>query len=193
MKLHRVVLAWAGDGVVGSAVSVLHYDGSNQTAPPVAALKTAFSTHASLFSSGLNITFPGSGDTIEDTTGGLDSVWTSPGGGVVNGTTAGTTVAGVGACIGWTTGGIVQGSKGPRKLRGRTFLVPLAATAWDVNGTFSAAKLTELQALANEIQASGPLAIWHRPTSLAAANGNSYGVLSNKVRDKAAVLRSRRD
>jgi hypothetical protein len=193
MHLFRVVLSWTGVSVVGSAVTVLHFDGSNQTAPPVAAIKTALTNGTVLFPNTLSCTVPNSGDVIEDTTGALTGVWTGTGGGTVAFTGDSFSAAGVGACIGWTTGGIVNGAKGPRKLRGRTFLVPLTATAYDTDGTLRAGYLTAAQTLANQLQASGPLAVWHRPTSAAAANGGSYAVLSNKVRDKVAYLSSRRD
>jgi hypothetical protein len=192
-SLHRVVLAWSGAPIVGAAVTVLHFDGSNQSAPPVAAIKTAFQGAVSLFNGNVTITVPNSGDTIDDRTGALTGVWSGTGGGSVTGNNAGMPMAGVGACIGWTTGGIVTGLHGPRKLRGRTFIVPLSNTVVDADGTLTSGALTQLQTLANALQASGPLAIWHRPTSLAAANGNSYGVLSNRVRDKLAFLSSRRD
>lgn len=189
MKLHRVVCEWAGTAVTGRAVTVLHYTGSEQEAPPVAALKSAFASNATLFPAGTTITIPNSGDSIEDTTGELVSVWTGTGGGTVTGTAAGATVLGVGACIGWRTGGILNG----RRLRGRTFLVPLGAFVWEPNGTFSTSAMTQLQATADAIMATGGLAVWHRPSTSSASDGNSYGVTSNTVRDKPAILTSRRD
>lgn len=191
--LNRLVIAWSGTCVVGSAVTVLHFDGSDNAAPPVAAVKAAFASGAILFPSSLTMTFPNSGDQIDDTDGSLTGVWTSTGGGTVNGSSAGATAAGVGACVGWTTGGIVTGTKGPRKLRGRTFLVPLTTAAYDTDGTITSSSMVALNTLAAAIQSSGPLAIWHRPSTPVATDGNSYGVISNKVRDKVAFLSSRRD
>lgn len=191
--LNRLVIGWSGPSVVGSAVTVMHFDGSDNAAPPVAAVKAAFTAGAALFPSSVTLTFPGSGDQIEDTTGDLTGIWSSTGGGTLVGGTAGSAAAGVGACIGWTTGGIVTGLHGPRKLRGRTFLVPLAVGCYDSDGTFTASSLSTLQTLANALQASGPLAVWHRPTSPTASDGNSYGVIAAKVRDKVAFLSSRRD
>lgn len=193
MKLHRLVLEWGGTAVTGRAVTVLHYDGTEDAAPPVAAVKTVFSDHAALFPSGTTIDVPTIGDSIEDTTGDLDGVWSTTGGGTVTGTTVGTTVLGVGACLGWSTGGIVPGTKGPRKLRGRTFLVPLAANVWEANGTFSSSVLAQLQDFADDLIATGGLAVWHRPQNVAGTDGNSYAVLTAKVRDKPAMLTTRRD
>lgn len=193
MQLHRVVLSWAGPPITGSAVTVLHFAGDAQPAPPVAAIKTALTNAAVVLPTNVTITVPNSGDTIEDTTGALLSVWSATGGGTVTGGTNGVVAAGVGACIGWTTGGIVNGTKGPRKLRGRTFIVPLVTSGYAADGTLDTATLGALQTLANALQASGPLAVWHRPLSAGAANGGSYGVIANKVRDKVAYLSSRRD
>lgn len=191
--LNRVVLAWSGPNVVGSAVTVLHYSASDNVAPPVAAIKTAFSGNAGLFPPNTVITVPNSGDVIDDRTGGLVGVWNASGAGTVTGSGGPGAAAGVGLCIGWSTGGIVSGKRGPRKLRGRTFLVPISRDFFDVDGTVNPGALTYAANIANGLQGAGPLAVWHRPTSLAAADGNSYGVISNRVRDKVAFLSSRRD
>jgi hypothetical protein len=138
---------------------------------------------------GQTITVPGTGEVIEDTTGELLDVWTAAGGGTVVGTAGGVVAGGVGACVSWNTGGIIGG----RRLRGRTFLVPLSSTAYESNGTLTSSALTAIGAFANGLMASGPLAVWHRPTSAGGSDGNSYGVISNRIRDKVAFLSSRRD
>lgn len=188
-SLHRVVIQWQGPMVKGAAVSVLHYSASEGGSPPVAALVSAFTAVKNYFPLGMSWTIPGSGDTIDDTTGELTAVWTATGGATVAAAGSGNCAAGVGACIGWSTGGIVNG----RKLRGRTFLVPLTYGAYDGDGTIEATTLGNLRTFANAVQASGPLAVWHRPTSATATDGNSYGVIANKVNDKVAILTSRRD
>lgn len=187
--LHRLVVQWQGPMVVGNAVSVLHWDGSDNAAPPVAAVSAAFEAAKALFPVNLHIIVPGSGDTIEDTTGELTDVWTASGGDDIEGTGAYGTAAGAGACIGWTTGGIING----RKLRGRTFIVPIHTMNYDDDGTLAPSSMVVLNGLANALQAAGPLAIWHRPTTVGGSDGNSYGVIANKVRDKVAFLSSRRD
>ncbi len=194
MKLHRVIINWTHSAIRGQAVTVLHFDGSEQAAPPLAAVRTAFFNAKSAFPGGLTLSFPNTGDSIEDTTGALAGVWTTTAqADVVGASGTLTAAAGVGACIGWNTGGIVTGTKGPRKVRGRTFLVPLSAAAYQEDGTISPTVLPWLQTLASDLQAAGGLAVWHRPTTAGAADGNSYGVISNRVRDKVAILTSRRD
>lgn len=188
-SLHRVVIAWQGPQVKGAAVTVLHFSASEGGSPPVAALVSAFTAAKTMFPLGLSWTIPGSGDIINDTNGELTGVWSAAGGATVSASGAGSCPAGVGACIGWSTGGIVNG----RKLRGRTFLVPLTYGVYDGDGTIEPGALGTLRTFANSIMASGPLAIWHRPTSAGATDGNSYGVVANAVRDKVAILTSRRD
>jgi len=187
--LHRVTVQWGGPMVVGAAVNVLHYSASDNQAPPVAAIKTAYQGISGTLPSGCVITIPSSGDTIDDTTGELVGVWTASGGGAVTGNGGSNIAAGVGACLGWATGGIVNG----RKLRGRTFIVPLANVAYDSDGTLASGHLAVLQTLAANLMAAGPLAVWHRPTTAGGSDGNSYGVIAYKVRDKVAFLSSRRD
>lgn len=191
--LNRLVVTWTGGGAVGDGVSVLHFDGSDNAAPPVAAVKAALGLYPLLFPANVTLTVPGTGDRIDDTTGNLTGTWTASGGGSVTMANTGGYAAGVGACITWTTGGIVSGTKGPRRLRGRTFLVPLAGPVYQGDGTITNSELAKLQEIANAIQASGPLAVWHRPTTVGGSDGNSYGVVSATVRDKVAFLSSRRD
>lgn len=192
-SLNRVVVEWSGPQVVGRAVNVLHFSASDNVAPPVAAIRAAYQNLNVGIPTGVTITVPATGDVIDDTTGNLTGVWTAPTTTGVLGTASASCPAGVGACVGWTTGGIVSGKKGPRKLRGRTFIVPLSQAVFDIDGTLAPAMMTALGAFADALQASGPLAVWHRPSSSVATDGNSYGVIQNRVRDKVAFLSSRRD
>lgn len=189
MRLNRLVLAWNGPQVVGGGVTVLHFEGAEGAVPDVAAIKSAVTALAAVIPAGVTITVPASGDVIEDTTGTLLDVWAGSGGGTVAGSGPSNTAAGAGACIGWLTGGIVNG----RRLRGRTFIVPLTTAAYDLDGTITSSSLGVVSTFANAVQASGGLAVWHRPTTATSTDGTSYGVISNRVRDKVAFLSSRRD
>lgn len=189
MQLCRVVVEWAGPPVEGRAVNVLHFAG-DAGIPDPADIKTAYQALLGGIPPNVTLTIPNAGDTIEDTTGTLVDVWSSTGGGTITGTAASTGVAaGVGACVGWLTGGIIAG----KKLRGRTFIVPIAAGEYEFDGTLNGAEITRLNTFATSLMASGPLAVWHRPTTPGGSDGNSYGVISYKVRDHVAYLSSRRD
>lgn len=94
-----------------------------------------------------------------------------------------------GACIAWTTSGVNRG----RRVRGRTFMVPLAISAYQSDGTLSAAYLSALSTAATNFRTSAAYEslIWSRPR--AGAGGAAFPIVSSSVRDQVAVLRSRRD
>lgn len=188
MQLNRVIVSWSGGSVAGLAANVLHYAG-DVGAPNSGLIKAAYDAVKANLPNNVTVTIPNTGDVIEDTTGELLDVWTSTGGGTVTGTASPAQAAGVGACITWRTGGIING----RKLRGRTFLVPYAAAAYDQDGTLTANGKTFTDAFATAMMASGPLAVWHRPTTPGGSDGNSYGVVLPITHDKVAFLSSRRD
>lgn len=187
--LNRVVVAWSSPAIVGTAVNVLHFSGAEGDVPPISAIKAAYGQLSGILANNVTIQIPGSGEQINDTTGELTGVWTATGSGPILGTGTAYSAAGVGGCVTWNTGGIVNG----RRLKGRTFLVPLGVQQYDSDGTLQTGTTTALNAYATAMMASGPLAVWHRPTSAGAADGTSYGVLSFRVRDKVAFLSSRRD
>jgi hypothetical protein len=187
--LNRLVVAWSGPQIVGQAVTVLHFTASDNAAPNVAAIVGAFDRLTPMLPTGVTLTIPGSGDKIDDTTGELVGVWDAGAGGTKNATGAAKAAAGVGACVTWNTGGIVNG----RRLKGRTFIVPMANDQYAADGTIENGTLGQINLFANDLKNAGALAVWHRPTSKDATDGNSYGVLSFRVRDKVAVLSSRRN
>lgn len=172
----------------GLSVNVLHY-AADVGAPNPAAILAAYTNLAGRMPQFQKITVPSSGEIFEDTTGALLSVWSRTGGGVVNGAGSVGSAAGVGACIGWKTGAIVNS----RHLRGRTFLCPLSVDAYQDDGTLTTAMLTNAQAVADGLRSAGPLGVWHRPTSEGAHDGLCAGVVAGTVRDHVAYLSSRRD
>lgn len=97
-----------------------------------------------------------------------------------------------GACVVWRTGLTVAG----RLLKGKTFLVPLGASAYDTDGTILASRLAELRTAASGLASPGAFAaeqqlqVWHRPV------GGTGGVMAPtgtaSVNDRVAILRSRR-
>lgn len=95
----------------------------------------------------------------------------------------------VGACIGWETAQFVDG----HRLRGRTFLVPLQYGAFEGNGTLLGTHYATINTAAAALvtNSDAELVVWHRPTF--GAGGIAGTVTATATRDKAAVLRSRRD
>jgi len=109
---------------------------------------------------------------------------------VVNGTAGPIAYAGpAGACINWETGHF---NANGRRVRGRTYLVPLV-NAYETDGSLSAAALGTVAAAASAaIGGTGSLGVWTRPTP-GGSDGTFNLAISALVKDKAAVLTSRRD
>ena len=93
--------------------------------------------------------------------------------------------------ITWLTADVVSG----RRVRGRTFVGPLAIQDIDADGTPGTVKLGHLDAMANAWLDAGitptQAAVWHRPVG--GAGGSDHVITSFSRKDKFAVLRSRRD
>lgn len=95
-----------------------------------------------------------------------------------------------GAVINWLTADVRFG----RRIRGRTFLVPLDGSAYQADGTLGGDTLIALRAFADNLTSwdfDSEFGVWSRP------RGGSGGVFASatgyRVPDMAAVLRSRRD
>lgn len=95
-----------------------------------------------------------------------------------------------GYCINWLTDTVRRG----RRVRGKSFMVPMSASAMSVDGTLDSSALTAINAAANGLAAgAGPaLIVYGRPTP-DTSDGVVADVMGIRVADKAAVLRSRRD
>lgn len=187
-NIHRVSVAWQGwPGSPG--VSQFYMKQSPDYQGVVDDLRTFFDAVKALLPSGLTVQVPVSGDTLNDNTGGIVGSWsaTTPPL-VVTGTGAGAYAGNAGAVIHWLTLAVVNG----RRLRGRTFLVPLISTAYDTAGSLSTAALSTLSTAAGNlnITSGADLVVWHRPVN--GAGGSSEIFNSVRVPDLAVSLRSRR-
>jgi len=81
-----------------------------------------------------------------------------------------------------------------RRIRGRTFMVPLNSNAYEGDGTLSTAARGDLQTFADTMVSGtggAEFGVWSRPRN--GAGGVFATVTSGTVPDMAAVLRSRRD
>lgn len=109
---------------------------------------------------------------------------------VVLGTGAGVYSAAAGAALNWETG--VFNANG-RRIRGRTFLVPLSQSSMENDGTLSAGLITGVVAAATAaLGGTGSLGVWTRPAD--GGSGGGFTVATSAfLRDKSAILRSRRD
>lgn len=151
-------------------------------------LMTFFNAIKTQFPALLSWQIPTSGDTIQDSDGAITGAWTAGTGGLVQATGAGNYAAGTGAYVNWGTSTIV----GRRRLKGRTFLSPLIAGNFDSVGTINNSVVTSLQTACATLAATGHIVIWHRPSSIGAADGTSGVVTSAQVPDQVTSLRTRR-
>ena len=185
--MKRLIVGWDGPQIVGNAVSVLHFrEVDNDIA---AGVLTAYQALAPILPTGVTVTVPDNGEFIDEATGDLTGVWTEVGtGGSVPSTATETgAAAGVGACVTWLTGGIVNS----HRVRGRTFVVPLRRSAYDATGTLDAPFLDILDDFAAAMVAI-PVAVWSRPVA-GGSPGSVWPATSYRLRDKVAYLSSRRD
>ena len=155
----------------------------------------------SMIPANVTIKVDGVGDVIEDTTGALVGQWIFPAPAVVQCTGAGTYAAPAGALIRWETGVIKDG----RRLRGRTFVVPMINFQFQTDGTLAPTTQSDMLAAAAVLQTeqNASFVVWHRPFAGAPAVGTrparpshlgSHSLVTGaSIPDKVVVLRSRRD
>lgn len=131
---------------------------------------------------------------IEETNGEMVNIFSVTGGAVVAGgaTQFITYSAASGAVVTWRTAGVRNG----RRVRGRTFLVPLASNSYAPDGSLDTTALAALNtaaaALANG-SGTPDLGVYARPSAPGANDGIWYAAIGHTINDKVAILRSRRD
>lgn len=199
MGLLRAKIAWTIPGA-GTSHSVLHFTTSTESSPTQADADDV-ATKLNTFITSLRNHIPGTVslqrlsdvEEIHPNTGTLIGVWGTASSTANSGALPSTEkwAAPVGGVISWTTAGIRNG----RRVRGRTFLVPLGSSVFDVDGTIGTTPLNGINALAAALRggsSSTQFAVWARPTAPGASDGDAWPVLGHRVPDMAAVLTSRR-
>jgi len=197
MNMNRMTMTWSGfSGAPG--YTNLHFSAaltptSTELSQTATKVHDFFYAWRSFLPNAVTINFPSELEEFSTTTGELVGThgFTAPAAVVGTGGSAVFSSA-VGACVNWKTNTVVNG----RKLRGRTFMVPLQSLpSFDADGSLNpSARLTMLTACTNLMNdATGlPLFIWHRP-SPGGSDGAAGSVTATTINDKTAVLRSRRD
>ena len=165
-------------------------------------VETFFQALPAYLTNATRITVQSDAEVIEETNGEIVSVLNAGARVAIAGTggTGGYSAAS-GAVVTWRTGGVVAG----RRVRGRTFLVPLAASAYGADGTITTGLVGTLQtagAALISIAGSPDVGVWARPhkqhvnkagETIPARDGSWWAATSVTVPTKVAVLRSRRD
>lgn len=129
---------------------------------------------------------------VEDTNGEMVNSFTARELVPVQGEDAGPFVSASGGVVNWRTGGFRRG----RRVRGRTFVIPLGGSVQDTDGGITdAARGVLLTAAATLTDAAGSpdLMVYARPSTKGATDGAAFVVTGATVPNKLAVLRSRRD
>jgi len=186
MTIEQCVVRW--DGFPGAPGYSVFY--ALPGAGFVAGIKNFFDSLKTAIPNNVNITVPNGGNSYNQSNGDLTGVWTGTGGGVVDCTGTSVYAAPVGASVRWETGTFIAG----KRVRGRTYLVPMHSAIFDMDGSllpaFMAILYTSCTALITA--GGGNFVVWHRPTAPGATDGVAATVTDAFIGDRAAVLTSRR-
>lgn len=154
------------------------------------ALQTFFNAVKAQLPSTVRIQVPNSGAQINPLNGEQTSEWSDAPRPAIIGGAGGKYSAASGCCFTWSTGTFVNG----RRVRGRTFLVPLESGCYAPDGSLDDGTRTILAAAANALVTAGTdhFVIWHRPKPHGTDTGIAAKVTSVTLRDRVAILTSRR-
>lgn len=151
---------------------------------------SAFSGTRSIFPSEVSIGIESEAEILDSDTGEIQGVVAIEDPPSTVGQATGGYSAVSGAVVNWRTNDYRFG----RRIRGRTFLVPLAGSTYQSDGTLTSDALDGLRGFGNTIvngSGSADFGVWSRPR--AGAGGVFATAVGASVPDMAAVLRSRRD
>lgn len=193
MAIHRVSVLWTGfHGAPGYSNFFFSGDGSGGNAEEARDRVVAFFNGMNqLLPSDVNYNVEGEVAVLDEQTGAVTDyilVELDPDGGF--GTSSGGYSAASGAVVTWNTNGVRNG----RRVRGRTFIVPLGGNTYEDNGTLLASTILDIQAAAQElvgVNFDSRFGVWSRPGT--SGGGAFYEVTGFRVPDMSAILRSRRD
>lgn len=193
-SLYQITVRWTG--FVGApGYTRMHFmTNSPSQAEAVAAAQDMadfFSAISALLPTDIELTFDLEVPVLLDSTGQPQQFLNLPAQPTITQPTgAGAYAAPAGASVQWLTSAVNNG----RRVRGRTYLVPLIDGAYDSVGTLDAADQAVIQTAASTLYNSlnSLLAVFSRP-STAPDNGFSTQVTGAAVADKVAILKSRRD
>lgn len=193
MAIIRVTAEWTGfQGAPGyTNFHFLPFTGGGDAAGAREQVASFFRPLASTLAPTVTINVSQTLEVLDEQSGVLEDYMTDdtdlgPLGGDLTGSFAGP----AGAVVNWSTSTINNG----RRVRGRTFVVPIRGQRFDADGTLSSAAIEDLNDAAEGIRSNEfqqELAVWSRPRN--GAGGVAAPVIGHLVPDMVAVLRSRRD
>lgn len=196
MAMYRYRILW--EGFTGAPGYTNLY--TDATVFPLNAMSTWASTFVNYLPHGTTLTFPTTVDEIDETTGAiLGTVTVDQDTAVTSAVASGPYAGASGGIVDWLSAGVrVAG----RLVRGRSFIVPMDATAYDGTGKLRTDTQAAMQAGATAfITATSPhFVIWSRPyagrslplPARPARAGSHHPVYAASVPIVQAQLRSRR-
>lgn len=187
--LDRYRITWTG--FTGSpGVSTFYAPDATDSRP---AIRTFFDSIADQIPNGVTVSFPTTGDIVADDSGVIQGTWTGGAIASVSGTSLQPWTNATGLVVNWRTNTVRRG----RRLRGRTFLVPVAGAAASGGGIPPFSVVNDVRAAALALAAASPgILVWGPPIEqggVVVAAGVSAAVSTADVPQKWVVLRSRRD
>jgi hypothetical protein len=200
--IQRIRCDWTG--FVGSPGISTFYATSAATLVPQ--IRTMFNAITGFLNTDVHIQVENAGDELDATTGALVGAWSTSAVGSVTGTATGGYSAVSGALMQWGTPVVLGG----RRLKGHTFLVPLATGGYDTSGQILSTTVSGITTaqMALVTAASGNFLLWQRPRTASpswtdrtgrvhpaiTARGGGYGAVDTaSCRAVVTELRSRRD
>lgn len=194
MAIYRTTLRWSGFTGAPGYTNFYFADQAANPGPQAARDRTSAFANAiaPLIPSEVQILNEGEVAVVDETTGQVtDYVMVNPDATPGSGGAPGGYSAASGAVITWNTAGVRNG----RRVRGRTFIVPIGGDSYQNDGTLTPSTITTLNAAAEELTGAtgfeSGFCVFSRPS--ASGPGGAYPVTGHRVPDMAAVLRSRRD
>lgn len=193
-QMQKLVCAWSGL-TGGPAYSVFYARPGGGMQP---FFKTFWTAIAGLIPSALSVTVPNSGDTVEESNGELQGVWTNGTSQTIAGTSSSAFAPQVGGLIQWRTGQMRRG----HRIQGHTFVVPIGGANFTAAGILVTTAQSTLASAANTLWSSGggSMLVWHRPLMNYTPNppeqllpGEGIPINASNVPFKIATLNSRRD
>lgn len=173
----------------GTGFSVLHFDIATSGATAQIAAnhcRTFYDAIKSVIPNDVTFSFPSEWRDLDDAGNLLQIRPITPPASVVGTVATGFSRA-AGARIDWATGAVVGG----RLLRGRTYIVPIGASSFDIDGLLGSATILQLKTAADALISNNavglPLKVWSRK------HVQSVSVTGSSVPTKGAILRGRRD
>jgi hypothetical protein len=167
--------------------------GDVEAAAAANAVSSFFGSILSVFPNPLKITLQSDVPVIDETNGEMTHIANGGGWSAQQGTGGTAAYSGPsGAVVTWRTAGV----RNSRRVRGRTFLVPLAGGIYDVDGSLAGGPLSTIRTAASALVAAGGSSVdpvvWSRPSAPGASDGIAHIMNAATVNDSVAILRSRR-